>query len=40
MQTIGLSEEEYAVYVELEMASFSILVHCRRLVTISVTTIA
>ena len=30
MQQIGLSEEEFATFVELEMASFSILMHCRR----------
>ncbi|KIP09159.1 hypothetical protein PHLGIDRAFT_103126 [Phlebiopsis gigantea 11061_1 CR5-6] len=29
MQQIGLSEEEFATFIELEMASFSILVQCR-----------
>ncbi|EKM59293.1 uncharacterized protein PHACADRAFT_86563, partial [Phanerochaete carnosa HHB-10118-sp] len=27
---IGLNEEEYAVFTELELASFSVLLHCRR----------
>jgi len=29
VQQIGLSEKEYATFVELEMASFSVLLHCR-----------
>ncbi|EKM59101.1 uncharacterized protein PHACADRAFT_205278 [Phanerochaete carnosa HHB-10118-sp] len=29
VQQTGLSEEEFATFVELEMASFSILMHCR-----------
>lgn len=29
IQQIGLSDQEYAIFVELEMAIFSILLHCR-----------
>ncbi|CAL1701269.1 unnamed protein product [Somion occarium] len=29
-QQIGLSEDEFALFTELEMASFSILLHCRK----------
>lgn len=34
-QLVGLNEEEYAVLTELELASFSVLLHCRRLVSFS-----
>ncbi|EKM59123.1 uncharacterized protein PHACADRAFT_205299 [Phanerochaete carnosa HHB-10118-sp] len=29
VQQLGLSEEDYVIFVELEMASFSMLLHCR-----------
>ncbi|KAI0347119.1 hypothetical protein BDW22DRAFT_1367462 [Trametopsis cervina] len=29
IQQLGLSEEQFAIYVEMEMSSFSILTHCR-----------
>lgn len=30
VQQLGLSEEEFAIFIELELAPFSIMVHCRR----------
>ncbi|KAG6334038.1 hypothetical protein ID866_5055 [Astraeus odoratus] len=30
VQLIGVSEEQYTVWVEMEMAQFSVLVHCRK----------
>ncbi|THH22126.1 hypothetical protein EUX98_g8250 [Antrodiella citrinella] len=35
IQQIGLTEEEFALFTELEMAAFSILLHCRRQVSSS-----
>lgn len=34
---IGLSEAEYATFTELELAAFSVLLHCRRFVFIRFT---